>query len=196
LLHPTEPVKIELHRHVVYTAWQALLPTEWAWQTARPHTVEGVAWSRLSPTAQAIHLLVHAQLAYYALAQPTLQLRQLLDLVTLRHHHEADIDWRIAWVRFQTVEQPDRMSAYLAAAQRLFDQPLPKEFSLSRSAAWQSWRLALIIQHPRITRQLKWQAHWLGRLGRLPRRLLTPSWYAMKLHALRRGEPWSLFKHR
>ncbi|HPE70979.1 MAG TPA: nucleotidyltransferase family protein [Candidatus Competibacter sp.] len=183
LLHSTEPVKIELHRHIVYTAWQALLPTDGAWQIARPLTVDGIALHVLPPTSQAIHLLVHAQLGYYALTHQTLQLRQMLDLVVLRHHHEANIDWSLVGQRFQAVGQTNRMMAYLVAAQRLFDQPLPMGFAISPKVAWQSRQLVLTAQHLAAAR-------WLRRLGRLPRRLLTPSWYPMKIRALQRGMPW------
>ncbi len=187
-LHPTEPLVVELHEGAVMPPWQALVPTDPLWAVAEPLQAEGREFLKLPPTETALHAIVHAQLQDRAVSHWTPSLRHVLDLVELRHHQEQAIDWGGIGARFTRLGQGAALSAYLRLAERLFDQPRPPVVPLTLGGRLLSEKQLLGTYHP----SLRWAfvdiPYWSRRLKSLPRRLLTPSWYRMKLSALRRGE--------
>ena len=131
-------------------------------------------------------------LGYYAThaedhcaALGTLELRQILDLVQFRARDDAGIAWPLIQARGAALGQSAALNACLRVTGDWFGQPLPGGVHSSMTVAWLEWKFEYCRQHPRASRGF----YWLMRLKRLPKRLLTPSWYPAKIHALRRGEP-------
>ena len=144
---------------------------------------------------------------------PTAALQDSLDapnfawapMLALAHRHLVAGSWYAALQRRGLLERvPVEMAEHLAALHALsikrnqllrraylrvgcswFGQPLPDSAHSSMTVAWLEWKFALCCQHPRVSRGF----YWLMRLKRLPKRLLTPSWYPAKIRELRQGKP-------
>ena len=185
LFHPDHGAKFELHRAVLGGALAAALPAEEVWRDSQRIGFEQAVVRTPSPTHQVLHNLLHTLVQDHRAEWGMLELRQLLDLVQFRVRDDAWIAWPLIQTRFAALGQDVALGAYLRITHNLFDQPPPDSLHFSVVATWLEWKFELCRRHPRASRGF----YWLMRLKRLPKRLLTPSWYPAKIHALRRGEP-------
>lgn len=177
LLHPTEPITIELHHQVLDLAIQKLLPVSDAWATARERNLDqGISFLELAPDEQIRHTIIHgcwdACCESNLLLPPLpLQLRSLLDLVELRHSSEQGIDWCAIHDQFAAQRQQTTLNAYLIAIYALFGQPLPKVLRPSKLARWKGDRLAEAVRQPTGNHWIYQWCQMQKRLRRLPARL-------------------------
>jgi len=112
-------------------------------------------------------------------------LRPLLEFVQLWTQAGDELELSNLWNRL-TPRQQSAFNRYLLLAERIFQLPAPTTLE-------HSWphTLAVAMAEQTLARP-RWRRLWLWlpRLGRLPRRLLTPSWYPHKLREIRAGKPW------
>lgn len=184
LIHPDHGVKLELHHAVLGRSLEPALPAADLWRDSQRINFEGTFVRAPAPTHRALHNALHTLLQDHGAALRRLELRQLLDLVRLRANREDAIDWPLIKARFTALGQSVALGGYLSAARNLFGQPLPDGARPSMVSTWLSGKFLLGIRYPALLRGHYW---WM-RLKRLPKRLGTLSWYAMKIRALRRGE--------
>lgn len=185
LRHPDHGTKFELHRAVVGRSLASVPPVDDLWRDSRPVAVENVVVCVPSPTHRVLHNALHTLVQDRRAESGILELRQLLDLVQWRAREETEIDWSRVRARFDARSQGVTLVAYLLVAHDLFGQPLPAGCKPTLSAVWLAGKFLFGVRHPAAIRGY----HWQRRLKRLPKRLLTPAWYSMKIRALRRGEP-------
>lgn len=185
LVHPDHGVKFELHRAVLGGALAAALPAEEVWQDSQRIGVEQAVVRAPSPTHRVLHNLLHTLVQDHRAELGTLELRQILDLVQFRARDDARIAWPLIQARFTGLGQGLALGAYLQIIHNLFGQPLPASVQSPMAAIWLRGKFTWCLRYPRASRGFYW---WM-RLKRLPKRLLTPSWYPLKIRELWRGEP-------
>lgn len=185
LVHADHGVKFELHRAVLGRSLDAVLPADEMWRDCRRVALEGASARAPSPTHQALHNALHTLLQDRRAEKAILELRQLLDFVQLRAREDAGIDWPLVEARFAECRQRTALIAYLLLARKLLGQPLPTGYKPALAAGWLARKFTFGARHPATSRGY----HWLWRLGNLPRRLATPSWYGWKIRALWNGAP-------
>lgn len=184
LFHPDHGAKFELHRAVLGGPLAAALPAEEVWRDSQPVSIKRAFVRTPSLTHRVLHNLLHTLIQDHRAELGTVELRQVLDLVQFRAHEDAGIDWPLIRTRFAMLGQDAVLGAYLRVIHNLFDQTPPDGMRFSKATAWLEWKFELCRCYPRASRGFYW---WM-RLKRLPKRLGTPSWYAMKIRALRSGE--------
>lgn len=185
LFHPDHGAKFELHRAVLGRSLAAALPAEEVWRDSQRIGIEKAIMRTPSLTHRVLHNLLHTLLQDRRAELGTLELRQVLDLVQFRASDDDKIDWPLIQARFAVLGQGAALGAYLRMIHNLFDQPPPDGMRFSKATAWLEWKFELCRRHPRASRGF----YWLMRLKRLPKRLLTPSWYPAKIRELRQGKP-------
>ncbi len=147
---------------------------------------DGAARVQLAdPGTRVLHNFLHDQIQDLSHAKRRLNLRQLLDFARLIGHYRTDLDWTVLLARLE----PRRRRAlrlHLLAAEHWLGEPYPQALGRPLGGA-----VALALTVLGQSSQSWYQLFGvLPRLGNLPARLFTPSWYPMKIRALRRGDPW------
>lgn len=184
LVHPDHGAKFELHRAVLGGALAAALPAEEVWRDSQRIGFEQAVVRMPSSTHRVLHNLLHTLAQDHRAELGMLELRQILDLVQFRIHDDAGIDWPLIQARCTALGQSAALNACLRVAGDGFGQPLPAGVPSSMATVWLNWKFEYCRRHPRASRGF----YWLMRLKRLPKRLLTPSWYPEKIRELRRGK--------
>jgi hypothetical protein len=190
LFHPSINGYVELHRSVLGKR----VPREvlsLPMLEADSHVVEweGVRLRVPSLEHRLLHNALHHQVQDRAFDQDRHALRPLLEFALLRTSPEAAaIDWPGLLKHLDTYGMGDALRAQLLIVNHLFAQPLPLGVRPTPAALAAEGRFWLCM-HDRSVHQLRMRKarrrYWLQRLARLPRRLVTPSWYPMKFRHLR-----------
>lgn len=186
LLHPTRPVKVELHRRLLYNRRDdARLQVD---LTATPHRLASGAVVRVPDAGtRLLHNFLHAQINDRLRRLRCLNLRQLLDFAALAQRHpEALTPALLARLR------PRRRRAfleYLAQAEDwlglAYPPALPRAWS-ARRELWLQERVLTRAGWRRLFVLLDAAARLPPRLARLPLRLiLTPGWLPWRLRLWR-----------
>ena len=184
LLHSELPVSVELHRRFLVDS------------DIDAHMREGMEVITLKlpdtdiwvqcpdPSTRLLHNFLHTQIQDKNQAKFLFCLRQLLEFVQLRAYYNG-LDWPGLLTRLDP-ESHRALGYYLTAAERWFGQAYPSE--IKREVGF-DLRFQIV---ERVLTKPSW--HWLltplHRIMNIPRRLLTPTWYPMKIKALWRGEPF------
>ena len=98
---------LDVHWHLfVPVYFRARMDSRWFWTHTQPYAQGGTRLTLLNPTAQLVHLAVHASLNH----RHTPRLLWLYDLALLQHKHAAEIDWddAAAFVRASQVTRSVR----------------------------------------------------------------------------------------
>ncbi len=191
LVHPTLPVKVELHRRITHDqADDELLFKQRI--TAPFNFAEGVTVIVPDEATRLIHNMLHCQISDRHRAKRVLNLRQLLEFAALSHHEAASLD--IAPLINRLRPQRDKVLAeYWAQAEHWFKAPYPINLPRSTYEKQNLWLLTKVATHPGVYRLFA-TADWLGRL---PKRLpnlwlklwLMPGYFPVKIRAVLKG--WS-----
>ena len=176
--HPDFPVKIELHRRI--HGVKELDDTDSSvWKGAVKQEYSGAEVFIPGPVFAILHNFIHHQLQDQAFSMNKFDLRRLYEFTLFcrtwdqKIHYEelnrfcADKRISVAW------------QAYCLSAQRLFGLPL-KTPIMSSYARYKDAQVRLRTHFPVIL----WWDHWFRRGCRLPKRLVTPSWYPLKYRQL------------
>lgn len=185
LFHPDHGVKFELHRAVLVGSLAATLPAEDVWRDSQQIAFEQAVMRAPSPTHRVLHNLLHTLVQDHRAELGAVELRQVLDLVQFRVRDDAGIVWPLIQARFAALSQDAALGAHLQIIYKLFGQPPPDSVHFSMVTGWLEWKFTGCLRHPRAS----WGFYWWMRLKRLPKRLLTPSWYPTKIRELRGGKP-------
>ena len=185
LLHTSKPVTVELHQRALRDLMQHA-KLEWEMDLAVV-TLPGtdVRVRVADPGTRLLHNFLHGQIHDRVHARYGLNLRQLLEFARIAGHHRAELDWPALLARLPRCHHR-AFRLYLAAAEHWLHRPYPWTLGRPVGAAAVLW-LVELGQSGEGWKQL---LGMLPRLRNLPRRLVRPSWYAMKVQALRRGDPW------
>lgn len=187
LFHPAGHGYVEIHRRAFMSARvpPAILPYE-----ALCADAERVQWGELSLLVPSIghrllHNILHQQVQNTGRFLPSrCSLRQLFDFVLLRRDADAHgFDWQHLMTQLDGLGLDSATRSYLLSAELLFGQPMPEGVRLRRSHRAYHRIAWMLNRH----RRLLSVAVLAERLTNLPRRLVTPSWYPMKLRAIRRS---------
>lgn len=170
------PVRIELHRHVSKTGTISL---DSVWRRAATVQLQEAAIIVLpDPTFRVLHNFVHHQFDHNGFARNLLDLRRLYEFVLLCRTWDQEI----RYAELSSLCEEKRISAawqaYQLSAQRLFGLPLKNP--VSSYARYKDAQVRLYTHFSK----LHWWEHWFGRACRLPKRLVTPSWYPLKYRQL------------
>lgn len=185
LLHPDKPVSVELHQRTLCDRVQNASLEQGMALTALTLPGSDARVRLADPGTRLLHNFLHGQIQDRVHARHGLNLRQLLEFARIADHHQAELDWGALLARLQA-DHRRAFRLYLAAAEHWLHQPYPRTLGRPIGAAAALW-LVELGQSGQGWHQL------LGMLPRwrnLPARLVRPSWYAMKVQALRRGDPW------
>jgi len=190
LLHPSKPVTVELHQRTLHDRVQnaALEGAMGLSVVELPETRVRVQLA--DPGTRLLHNFLHGQIQDRVHARHGLNLRQLLECAgLLRQHRAAPRRAALRWQAWLGRVQPQHQRAfrlYLLAAERWLGEPYPDVLGRPIGGGAELWLIELAQSGKR------WHELFgmLARLKNLPRRLITPSWYFMKIRALRRGDPW------
>jgi hypothetical protein len=185
LLHQFLPVTVELHSRVIGISAHKILPTEATWQSSSVHSQNGLGFHLPDSTSRLIHTFAHTQLQDQNHSRCYLALRPLCEFVNQRVSFDQEIDWSQIGKRLGR-KHHWKLETYLLAAQELFSQTPPQMILIGRRAKRKMIRIRTCINSPNPVQP----NYAFERLKQLPRRLLTPAWYAAKFNALKRGEPW------
>ncbi len=183
LFHESEPVRLELHRHVVRRDLERILPTSEVQETSRRLVVDGVSVRVPAPTVRVLHNVVHSQLQDGAYRLRLVQLRQVYEFTRLCRALDGRIDWREIERRLDTFERRHSLQVYLLTAVRRFGLRMPVGLKVGRASRLAEWEVRQQMNWPRVG----FFAVYARRLPKLPRRLVTPSWYPNKIRALRKA---------
>ncbi|MCP4700523.1 MAG: nucleotidyltransferase family protein [Gammaproteobacteria bacterium] len=176
--HPDFPVKIELHRHA--HGVKELDNTEpSAWKGAVKHEYSGAEVFIPGPAFAILHNFIHHQLQEKAFPMNKFDLRRLYEFTLFCRTWDQEIRYEelnrfCAEKRISAAWQ-----AYWLSAHRLFGLPLKTPIT-SSYARYKDTQVRLRTHFPRIF----WWDHWFSRVCRLPKRLVTPSWYPLKYRQL------------
>lgn len=185
LLHESLPVCIELHHRVLGRQTGDILDTEEVWSRSTLHDGPGCLFRLPDVTSRLIHTFTHTQLQDKHHARRRLVLRPLCEFVDQRARFHAEVDWNLIREKLGKLHMWV-LETYLLCARELFDQPEPEAVSIGfRARSRMPWIMA--CANYRAVRRSFIAAE---RLKRLPRRLVTPSWYPAKIRALRNGAPF------
>ena len=186
LLHQRLPVKLELHSRLLtdesfdQAMWDNLkmLPINLPGTDVRVNVPD--LGSRL------LHNYLHTQIQDHHDRVRSVYLRPLLEFTRLWTHESGQLKKVALRERLEPCHQAG-FDRYLVLVEHFFgplttNRPIPTLGQhLHVAAVEQS------LTHHHHFQQVFWWFFY--RLPRLPRRLLTPSWYFFKFRALRRGEP-------
>jgi len=153
-----------------------------------PHLItlpEGVRVMRPDLPTRLLHNMLHTQIEDEHHWTFSVYLRPLLEFVQLWTQAGGELELSNLWNRL-TPRQQSAFNRYLLLAERIFQLPAPT--TLERS--WPEMLATAMVEQTLARPRWGRLCQWLPRLGRLPRRLLTPSWYPYKLRELRAGKPW------
>ncbi|MGR0482414.1 MAG: nucleotidyltransferase domain-containing protein [Candidatus Electronema sp. V4] len=182
LLHPVHPVRIELHRRVMEAAKFDDL-TQLAWDRATVREDGGAKMAVPDPTFRVLHSFLHRSIADHAFAENQTDLRGLIELTLLRHHWRGSIDYGLLHDICRKKKVFAAWQSCCLRCEELFGLPSPcpaPQLSYARS---KNLLARLSVEFP----VLSCVIHWLLRACRLPARLVTPSWYAVKIQAVLRS---------
>jgi hypothetical protein len=180
LYHPTQGIRIEIHRDVVDARLKPILSAEMMWRTARP--VEFGAARGFVPDhyMRMLHNVVHARLDDRHHQDFKLEMRQLNEWVQLRDHYESGIDWLQLWQHFDRHGEAAVLEAYFLAAERFFGQPLPPGIKPSRAAVRAERIMCLALRGPV-------SSFLLSTVKSKLRHALNPTAYKQKYREIRRA---------
>lgn len=189
LIQTETGVGVEIHKALVTTPYQPMLPT--ADVFARAHLI---AWNGREvrvpcPTDRVIHNIVHDQLLHGRFARGGTQLRQLRELAHLVTRHAGAVDWPDVEKRFERAGHGNvlRGQAALCAALMRVTMPIGGENGaeavcrLKASLMQSPTRLA---GPPRLRRLMQIYATGLVADPRLALNLLNPLWWPKRIRGI------------
>jgi len=127
-----EPSSVEIHTAPLSLAGQAALSADFLWR----HAVKAADGSCFILPAkwQALHCLLHHQLADRGYARRILALKPLWEWMMLTRHGARD-DWQEIERHMRDAGALDLLGSWLAQAHHLFGAPLPNEIAIPAQAA-------------------------------------------------------------
>lgn len=191
LFHPSRNGRngyVELHRTLLTPRLSAaqVLPLAEVCAAAVPVDWEGLRLWVPSLEHRLLHNALHHQAQNDAYRSGRRDLRQLLEFSQLRALPQADaIDWPGQIAALDRLGLGEAVRGYLLAGERLFAQSLPPGILPGPASQWLERRFWFFLEHPRLGSLHGLVRHYGRRLGNLPRRLITPSWYPEKARYLR-----------
>lgn len=173
------PVRIELHRTVFATGKAPIINLDSVWKQAETVRLQGAEMTLPDATFRMLHHFVHHRFDDMGFAHNVLDLRRLYEFTLFCRTWDQEI-------RYEELNRfcaDNRISAawqaYWLSAHRLFDLPLRTPI-ISSYARYKDTQVRLRTHFPTIL----WWEHWFRRGCRLPKRLVTPSWYPLKYRQL------------
>ena len=184
LLHNELPVSVELHHRFLDDPLIDKRMVEGV-EVATLNLPDTDTWVQCpDPSTRLLHNFLHTQIQDKNHAKFVFFLRQLLEFVQLRAYYNG-LDWPGLFMRVDP-EYHRALGFYLAVAERWFGQAYPSEIKREVGFDLRFQVVERVITKPAWHRLLT----PLHRIMNIPRRLLTPAWYPIKIKALWRGEPF------
>lgn len=182
LLHPTRPVKVELHRCLVYDVRDAARLQAGLTRTAQTLATGSVVQVP-DPGTRLLHNFLHSQISDRLRRRRRLNLRQLLEFAALAQlHPEVLTPALLGRLRHR---RRRAFLEYLAQAEHWLGLAYPPSLPRSPSAGRELWFQERALTHVgwrRLFAALDTAARLPPRLVRLPLRLmLTPDWLPWRL---------------
>lgn len=195
LFHPRGDGYVELHRRLLAGRFPAeALPLAAVRAAAVPVAWEGLRLWVPSLEHRLLHNALHHQVQNDAFRSGRRELRQLLEFAHLRVlPPAAGIDWPGRLAALDGLGLGAAVRGYLLAGEGLFAQPLPARVEPGAASRRLERRFWFLLERPRLGKLHTQARHYARRLGNLPKRLLTPSWYPQKARYLRQQlhQRWS-----
>ncbi len=184
LLHSELPVSVELHSRLLDDRVIADRLVE-GMEVATLHLSDADVRVRCpDPCTRILHNFLHTQIQDKNHAKFIVSLRQLLEFVQLRTYY-AGLDWPGLLARLDPGHHR-ALAFYLAAGERWFGQAFPSEIKREAGFECRFHVVERVLTKPAWHRLLT----PLHRLRNLPKRLLTPAWYLIKIKAFSQGKPF------
>ena len=173
------PVRIELHRTVFGRGTEPIINLASVWNQAETVRFQDAEMTLPDVTFRMLHHFIHHRFDDMGFAHNLLDLRRLYEFVLFcrtwdRKIRYEELDRFCADKRISAAWQ-----AYQLSAHRLFGLPL-KTPIISSYARYKDAQVRVRTQYPVL---FVWD-HWFRRACRLPKRLVTPSWYPLKYRQL------------
>ena len=195
LFHPSGDGYVELHRRLLAGRRPAAaLPLAAVRATAVPVAWEGLRLWVPSLEHRLLHNALHHQVQNDAYRSGRRDLRQLVEFAHLRAlPPAAAIDWPGRLAMLDRLGLGEAVRGYLLAGERLFAQPLPARVEPGAASRRLERRFWFLLERPRLRKLHSQVTRYARRLGNLPKRLVTPSWYPQKVRYLRQQlrQRWS-----
>jgi hypothetical protein len=119
-----EPVRFDVHWSLFDSLYyQANLPLDWFWQSARAQTWQGFTISVPGPEAQLIHLCGHLAL-HHAQAPALLWLN---DVVEVLWAYREELRWELLLDKAAELRLVIPLRTYLSEAAKTWDAPIPPD---------------------------------------------------------------------
>ncbi len=182
------PVRIELHRSSLgLKAKKYKNFDNSAWNYAESKQFQGADMAVPDTAFRVLHNFAHHRLNDMGFANNLLDLRRLYEFVQLCRTWDTEIQYDQLNSYCADKKISAAWQAYWLSAQRFFALPLPVHVDRLSYAQYKDVQVQLCVQFP----LLLIGDHWLRRAGRLPKRLVTPSWYPMKYRQLTSTEEFA-----
>ncbi len=179
LIKEGEPARVELHRHPLSEAGCEVLNSELIWSQAIKHNDLGLEYFLLPENLRVVHLVAHAQIHDRDYANNRIDLRQLYDFVLMHNSWRNQLDHQFIKSLFSKANATNYWENYCLYAKILFPSFPVFEVKTTLGSRLFAYEIISLMQYHR-SKELFF--HWAQRLLRLPRRLLSPSWYKLKFH--------------
>ena len=178
LQHAEFPVSIELHKYILPLKKLSDIPGS-IQEDSRKIRLDGAEMLLPGPTFRVFYNFVDHSLHDDFFFQNRIDIKRLYEFVQLRLIRDMEIKYREVQSYCRKKGIHTVWLTYCLSARRLFCCPTPYSVSRFSYAAYKEYQTRLSARFPFLC--FIW--YWLLRGRRLPVRLMTPSWYPMKLRS-------------
>ena len=133
MVHPSEPVPVELHTELLSPMTPQVLKASLAFNDSKAVTDDGLTFRLLSPSDSIHYTLLHTEIHHRGYSSGAVFLKGLHDYATLAISHGADVNWPHIQSLMKEHGLEDVLRSYLYVASRLFRVPTPSSLVATRS---------------------------------------------------------------
>lgn len=140
LVRPGAYGSLEIHRSLMESPYDEILPTELALAEAEPLVSHGLSMDVLSPTHRALHNILHSQLVDRNYHAGIFSLRSLHEMVTESTVCQETLNWSVIHSVMESKKRSNVLRTYLYQAHRLLGFPLPASIQKTPGCWLYYWR--------------------------------------------------------
>ena len=174
------PARLELHTKPLAAECIELISAVSAWKNADLIQKDEQSYYLFNPEYRLIHQFAHAQIHSRDYANNRIDLRQLFDFYLMCKIYSKTINWSFVDTLFSAHHRNIWMD-YVFTAKLVFSNldKLPVSNTVG-----QHTQARMVLAKSSGDYNQVYIYHWLGRLTRLPQRLISPDWYTSKFKYL------------
>ena len=131
---------LEIHRKIMESPYEDILPTELAMTEAKPIEFHELSMKVLSPTHRVLHNILHSQLVDQNYHTGTFSLRSLYETVTEATTCHEIVDWSTIHLMMEQSGRSKVLRTYLYQTGRLLDFALPAGIPKTPCYRFYYWR--------------------------------------------------------